>query len=75
MVEKGVFRSDADPEALATSMLASLQGGLLLAEVDSDTQCLEIALDATLAYVRTFATSNAIPRTSKSANGRGTRPS
>ena len=73
MIEKGVLRSDADPEALATSVLASLQGGLLLAEVDRDTRCLEIALDAALAHVRTFATSNVKSRASKGAEGRGTR--
>jgi len=72
MVENGSLRSDADPEALATSVLASLQGGLLLAEVDRDTKCLEVALDGALAHVRTFATTKAKSRTSKSANGRGT---
>jgi len=75
MVENGVLRSEADPEALATSVLASLQGGLLLAEVDRDTRCLEVALDAALAYLRTFATSPAKPRKPKSANGRGARRS
>jgi hypothetical protein len=36
--------------------LASLQGGLLLSEVERDTKCLAIALDAALAHVRSFAT-------------------
>lgn len=75
MVEKGVLRSDTDSEALATSVLASLQGGLLLAEVDRDTRCLEVALDTALAHVRTFATSSAIPRKAKSSNRRGSRRS
>jgi TetR/AcrR family transcriptional repressor of nem operon len=75
MVEQGVLRFDTDTEALATSVLASLQGGLLLAEVDRDTRCLEVALDAALAHVRTFAASGANSRTSKSAKGRGTRRS
>jgi AcrR family transcriptional regulator len=75
MVERGVLRSDADPEALATSVLASLQGGLLLAEVDRDTKCLEIALDEALAHVGTFATTKAELRTSKSANRYRTRRS
>jgi AcrR family transcriptional regulator len=73
MVEQEVLRSDTDTEALATSVLASLQGGLLLAEVDRDTKCLEVALDAALAHVRTFATASGNSRTSKSAKVRGTR--
>jgi hypothetical protein len=55
MIESGVLRAEADPYVLATSVLASLQGGLLLAEVYRDTRCLEIALDAALAHVLTFA--------------------
>lgn len=75
MVENGVLRSDAAPEALATSLLASLQGGLLLAEVERDTRCLEVALDAALDYLRSFATSNAQSRRPKSANARVARRS
>ena len=59
MVENGTLRDDADADALATGLLASLQGGLLLAEVERDTRCLEIALDAALAHVHTFATPRA----------------
>ncbi len=55
MVESGILRADTDYRALATSILASLQGGLLLAEVERDTRCLEIALDAALAHVGSFA--------------------
>jgi AcrR family transcriptional regulator len=60
MVENGVLRHDADCDALATSMLASLQGGLLLSEVEHDTKCLEIALDAALAHVRSFANARSV---------------
>jgi TetR/AcrR family transcriptional repressor of nem operon len=56
MVESGDLRADADPKELAVSVLASLQGGLLMAETARDTRPLEIALDAALAHVRTFAT-------------------
>ena len=62
MVENGVLRDDADRDALATSLLASLQGGLLLSEVEHDTTCLEIALDAALAHVRSFATASGANR-------------
>lgn len=75
MVKKGVLRSDAQPEALATSVLASLQGGLLLAEVERDTRCLEVALDQALDHVRTFSAGSATPRKSKSANARAARRS
>jgi AcrR family transcriptional regulator len=56
MVDRGVLRSDADPDELAVSVLASLQGGLLMAETERSTRRLEIALDAALAHVRSFAT-------------------
>jgi TetR/AcrR family transcriptional repressor of nem operon len=55
MVESGDLRADADPKELAVSVLASLQGGLLMAETARDTRPLEIALDAALAHVGTFA--------------------
>jgi TetR/AcrR family transcriptional repressor of nem operon len=47
----GTLRSDADPEELATILLAALQGGLLLAKLGRDIHPLEIALDAALAHV------------------------
>jgi TetR/AcrR family transcriptional repressor of nem operon len=51
MHANGVLRRDADPEALAVSLLASLQGGLLMTQLNRDTRPLEIALDATLDYI------------------------
>jgi TetR/AcrR family transcriptional regulator, transcriptional repressor for nem operon len=56
MVDSGLLRSDANPGDLAVSILASLQGGLLMAETERETRSLEIALDSALAYVRSFAT-------------------
>ena len=55
LIRSGALRPDADPASLAVSTLASLQGGLLLAEVDRDTRSLEIALDATITHLRSFA--------------------
>jgi AcrR family transcriptional regulator len=55
MVEMGTLLSDANTTDLALSVIASLQGGLLLAEIDRSTRPLEIALDDAIAYVRTFA--------------------
>jgi TetR/AcrR family transcriptional regulator, transcriptional repressor for nem operon len=55
MVEAGALRPDADPASLALSTIASLQGGLLLAEVERNTRPLEVALDAAISHLRSFA--------------------
>lgn len=51
----GRLRADADPDRLAASIMASLQGGLLLAQVRRDPARLRIALDGALALVRAAA--------------------
>lgn len=51
MHANGTLRPDADPEALALALLASLQGGLLLTQLNRDTKPLETALDAALAHI------------------------
>ncbi len=51
MHAKGGLRPGADPEALALFLLASLQGGLLMTQLDRDTKPLETALDMALAYI------------------------
>jgi TetR/AcrR family transcriptional regulator, transcriptional repressor for nem operon len=45
----GKLPSDIDPDDLATTLLATLQGGLLLAQVRRSTRPLETALDTLLA--------------------------
>jgi AcrR family transcriptional regulator len=55
MVEAGKLQADANAADLALSVIASLQGGLLLAEVDRNTHPLEIALDAAIAHLKSFA--------------------
>ncbi len=55
MVDAGTLRADANTRDLAVSVTASLQGGLLLAEIDRSTRPLEVALDAAIAYLRSFA--------------------
>ncbi len=55
MIEARELRDDADPQQLAISVLASLQGGLLMAETARDTRPLEIALDAAIAHLKSFA--------------------
>ena len=55
MIHAGTLRADAEPETLAVSVIASLQGGLLLAEISRSTEPLEIAVDAAIAYLKSFA--------------------
>ncbi|GJG85907.1 transcriptional regulator [Gemmatimonadetes bacterium T265] len=45
----GEISRDVDPDALAVTLLAALQGGLLLAQVQRDSRPLETALDTLLA--------------------------
>jgi TetR/AcrR family transcriptional repressor of nem operon len=57
MRDGGVLRQDADPEKLATGLMAALQGGYLLAETAHDITPMEVALDMALDHVRSFLTS------------------
>jgi TetR/AcrR family transcriptional repressor of nem operon len=56
MQERGELATEADPTRLAVATLASIQGGLLLARTQRDTQPLRVALDAALAHLRIFDT-------------------
>ena len=47
----GKLPSDIDPDDLATTLLATLQGGLLLAQVQRSTRPLETAVDTVLALM------------------------
>jgi AcrR family transcriptional regulator len=47
----GRFKADADPDALALALLAALQGGLLLTQLQRTTHPLETSLDAVLALI------------------------
>jgi len=53
--ERGDLRSDADPAALATALLAALEGGQLLSQTRKDATPLRIAIGAALGYANTFA--------------------
>ena len=48
MHTRGRLAPDADPDTLALALLAALQGGLLLTQIQRDTKPLEAALDAML---------------------------
>ena len=51
----GLIREDADTVLLATTLLAALQGGLLLCQTRKDVAPLETSLDGAIGYLRTFA--------------------
>ena len=54
MRERGELRSDASPQALATALLASIEGGLLLSQTRKHPASLRIAVEAALAHVRAY---------------------
>lgn len=54
MVADGQLRRGTDVSKLATATMASLQGGLLLTKTTRSARPLEVALDAAIAYLRTF---------------------
>jgi AcrR family transcriptional regulator len=55
MLERGELRQDASPAVLATALLASLEGGMVLSQTRQDPAPLRIAVDAGLARVRMFS--------------------
>jgi AcrR family transcriptional regulator len=55
MRDRGDLRPDADPERLAVTTIAALQGGLLLARTYKDIAVVRDALDAAYAHLRSFA--------------------
>lgn len=55
MRQKGILRSDADPEVLAVGLMAALQGGYLLAQTARDVTPMRIALDMAIDRIRDYA--------------------
>ena len=55
MVDGGELRASSDVKQLSTAAMASLQGGLLLSKTSRSVQPLEVALDATIDYLRAVA--------------------
>jgi hypothetical protein len=55
MRERGILKPETDAANLACSILAALQGGLLLSQTRRTTQPLEAALDGALAVLRCHA--------------------
>ena len=54
MRERGELRADAAPGVLATALLASIEGGLVLSQARKDPATLKVAVDAGLGGVRAF---------------------
>lgn len=52
--ERGDLRPDCDPNALATVLLAALEGGQILSQTRDDAASLRIAIAAALGYIHTF---------------------
>ncbi|WP_431220149.1 TetR/AcrR family transcriptional regulator [Leifsonia xyli] len=54
MRDRGVLRNDVDVDALALSMLASVQGGLLLSQARRDSSAVRVAVDTAIDHLRTL---------------------
>jgi TetR/AcrR family transcriptional repressor of nem operon len=66
MYARGRLNPDADPDALALALLAALQGGLLLTQIQRDTKPLEAALDAMIELLARLSARNERERTLES---------
>jgi hypothetical protein len=56
MRDRRELRPEANPDDLASAMLATLQGGIVLAQARRDVGPLRSAVAAMLRHVRSFAT-------------------
>ncbi|OBF26005.1 TetR family transcriptional regulator [Mycobacterium sp. ACS1612] len=54
MQDDGTLVATADPDALATGLMAALQGGYLLAQADHDVTPMATALDMALTHIETL---------------------
>jgi len=55
MRERGELRAGAEPAVLATGLLASIEGGMVLAQARKDMASLHVAVAAGIAQVRAWA--------------------
>ena len=51
-LKRGELRADASPSVLATALLASIEGGMVLSQTRKDPASLHIAVEAGLGQVR-----------------------
>jgi AcrR family transcriptional regulator len=54
MRDRGELRADTSPAVLATALLASIEGGMVLSQARKDPTSLHIAVEAGLAQVRAY---------------------
>jgi TetR/AcrR family transcriptional regulator, transcriptional repressor for nem operon len=54
MRDRGELRADASPAVLATALLASIEGGMVLSQTRKDPASLRIAVEAGLSRVKTY---------------------
>ena len=54
MQDDGILSVKADPDALATGLMAALQGGYLLAQADHDVAPMATALEMALAHIESL---------------------
>lgn len=54
MRDHGELGADIDAESLAVSILASVQGGLLLSQTRRDSAAVRTAVDMAIAYLKTL---------------------
>lgn len=54
MRANGVLRDDIDTARMATSVMAAVQGGYLLSQLNRDAEPMKAALDMALSHVRSF---------------------
>jgi AcrR family transcriptional regulator len=55
MRQRGELRPEAAPAVLATGLLASIEGGMVLSQARQDMTSLRVAVEAGLAHVRSYA--------------------
>lgn len=67
MRDNGILNASADPDELATGLMAALQGGYLLAQVDHDVAPMASALDMALAHIESLTTPSAPQDAEKAA--------
>jgi AcrR family transcriptional regulator len=54
MRQRGELRADAEPPVLATGLLASIEGGMVLSQARRDMSSLRVGVEAGLAHVRAY---------------------
>jgi TetR/AcrR family transcriptional regulator, transcriptional repressor for nem operon len=61
MQDKGSLKPGADPDMLATGLMAALQGGYLFAQTAHDTKPMEVALDMALGQIKAHVAEDGDP--------------